>query len=75
MSDICDDAQAAEALFLRLALDRLHARAHGTGPASALCCADCGDDIPDERRRAVPGVRRCTHCAQEIERYGRLRGG
>lgn len=75
MSDLCDDAQAAEALFLRLALDRLDARARDTGPVSALSCIDCGDDIPEQRRRAVPGVRRCAYCARQIERYGRLRGG
>lgn len=36
-------------------------------------CEDCGDEIPEARRLAVPGVRRCVGCqtaldAQRIER-------
>jgi phage/conjugal plasmid C-4 type zinc finger TraR family protein len=25
-------------------------------------CTDCGEEIPEARRRAVPGVRRCIDC-------------
>ena len=25
-------------------------------------CEDCGEEIPEARRRAVPGVRRCVRC-------------
>jgi phage/conjugal plasmid C-4 type zinc finger TraR family protein len=28
-------------------------------------CEDCGDDIPEARRKAVPGVRLCVACQQE----------
>lgn len=29
---------------------------------SARDCLDCGDPIPQGRREAVPGTRRCTDC-------------
>ena len=25
-------------------------------------CADCGDEIPERRRRALPGTRTCVQC-------------
>lgn len=28
-------------------------------------CEDCGEPIPEARRRAVPGVRRCVACQIE----------
>ena len=30
-------------------------------------CEDCGEKIPDGRRRAVPGVRRCVACQSEAD--------
>lgn len=30
-------------------------------------CADCGDDIPTERRKAAPFARRCITCQQTFE--------
>ena len=29
---------------------------------SLVHCEDCGAEIPEPRRRAVPGVRRCVRC-------------
>lgn len=31
-------------------------------------CVDCGDDIPEERQKAIPGVVRCIHCQTLHER-------
>ena len=31
-------------------------------------CEDCGEPIPEARRRAVPGVRRCRDCQAEADR-------
>jgi phage/conjugal plasmid C-4 type zinc finger TraR family protein len=31
-------------------------------------CEECGEEIPEARRRAVPGVRRCVHCQAEADR-------
>jgi len=30
-------------------------------------CEDCGEPIPEARRRAVPGVRRCLACQSEAD--------
>lgn len=31
-------------------------------------CAECGDPIPEARRQALPGVRRCVPCQEEEDR-------
>ena len=33
--------------------------------ASLSHCAECGDEIPEGRRAALPGVRLCVPCQQE----------
>jgi phage/conjugal plasmid C-4 type zinc finger TraR family protein len=30
-------------------------------------CEDCGEEIPEKRRRAVPGCRRCIDCQEKLE--------
>ncbi len=30
-------------------------------------CEDCGEAIPEARRKAVPGVRRCVGCQSEAD--------
>jgi phage/conjugal plasmid C-4 type zinc finger TraR family protein len=37
------------------------------GPGLARC-AECGSEIPQARRNAVPGVRLCLACQQEHDR-------
>jgi phage/conjugal plasmid C-4 type zinc finger TraR family protein len=37
---------------------------HGDGLTH---CEDCGEPIPEARRRAVPGVRRCVACQSEAD--------
>ncbi len=32
-------------------------------------CAECGEPIPEARRRAVPGVRTCVECQAEQDRH------
>jgi len=32
-------------------------------------CEDCGGQIPEARRRAVPGVRRCIACQSEADSH------
>lgn len=41
---------------------------------SAKWCATtaCGQRIPDERRKAIPGVQHCTECQAYLEKYGVL---
>jgi RNA polymerase-binding transcription factor DksA len=31
-------------------------------------CEQCGEDIPVERQRAIPGVKLCVHCKTLSER-------
>ena len=33
-------------------------------------CEECGDEIPDARREALPGVRRCLSCQTLLDRAG-----
>ena len=34
---------------------------------SAKCCHECGETIPEARRKAIPGVRLCVDCQSELE--------
>ena len=35
---------------------------------SLLYCEECGEEIPEARRRAIPGVRLCIDCQEEADR-------
>lgn len=35
------------------------------GQASLTHCLECGDPIPEGRRKAVPGVQYCVHCQDD----------
>ncbi|MFZ4734392.1 MAG: DksA/TraR family C4-type zinc finger protein [Bradymonadia bacterium] len=43
------------------------------GPSLALC-EDCEAPIPEARRRAVPGVRRCVPCQSANDAEARAHG-
>lgn len=34
---------------------------------SSLVCEECGSVIPEERRKAIPGVRLCVKCQSAFE--------
>lgn len=38
------------------------ARARMPAGEGQTCCAECGEPIPEGRRRALPGVRTCVEC-------------
>jgi phage/conjugal plasmid C-4 type zinc finger TraR family protein len=40
----------------------LAARARMPAGEAAMHCVECGEDIPEGRRRALPGVRTCVAC-------------
>lgn len=46
-----------------------------TGGESLAECADCGEPIPEARRRAQPGVKLCISCQTEADRTIRPAGG
>lgn len=48
------------------AIDR--AKANLPAGASLSHCAECGAEIPEARRHALPGVRRCVDCQQVADR-------
>lgn len=75
MSDEVDRAQQREEEFREDALQAQQRRAGLTGAGgggryvpSARFCGVCGEKIPINRRRAVPGVQTCIDCQQELER-------
>ena len=35
---------------------------------SAEFCEECGEDIPEARRKLVPGVQLCVYCQSKLER-------
>ena len=37
---------------------------------SLLQCEECGAEIPEGRREALPGVRLCVECQSERDRHG-----
>lgn len=44
------------------------ARARLPTGESATDCQECGEPIPEPRRRAVPGVQTCVACQSEIDK-------
>ena len=40
----------------------LNARARMPGGEGTLECVECGEDIPEARRKAMPGATTCVHC-------------
>lgn len=50
------------------------ARARMPSGESARYCAICGEDIPEPRRRALPGVRTCVPCQSDRDANVRSAG-
>ncbi|MES1928023.1 hypothetical protein SADO_02170 [Salinisphaera dokdonensis CL-ES53] len=38
-------------------------------------CEECGDDIPQRRREAIPGVRLCVACQEAVDQDHRSNAG
>ena len=43
------------------------ARRQIRGGSGLSHCEECGGDIPEARRAAIPGVRMCIRCQQHLE--------
>ncbi|MGL0761286.1 TraR/DksA family transcriptional regulator [Citrobacter freundii] len=69
--EIIDQASALEEMMRDHAIQahRLNRNA-----VSAEHCAECGEDIPEPRRAAVPGCQTCASCQEEIELRNKQRG-
>ncbi|HCP3273852.1 TPA: TraR/DksA family transcriptional regulator [Escherichia coli] len=65
MADIIDTAAEIEELQRNAALSshRLNRNA-----VSAEHCEECGEDIPEPRRAAVPGCQTCAECQRVKEK-------
>lgn len=70
LSDIIDRAQEREEEMRQDALADRARQAQTTAGDSATVCAMCGEDIPEARREAVPGVQTCVECQSDLERLG-----
>lgn len=71
MSDLADRAAEREQDFID---DRLRAQqiaAALDAPGNEIC-ADCGEEIPEPRRRALPSAIRCIDCQAWAETLRKL---
>jgi len=57
--------------------DELARLRHRRAPVgeSLTHCAECEEEIPEARRRALPGVKLCVDCVQERDARFRTRSG
>ena len=55
-------------------LDRMKARKAPVGE-SLTHCAECEEEIPEARRKAIPGVKLCIDCMTERDSAYKMRGG
>lgn len=63
MGDETDRSQRINEDFQAFALDlQLKLRDPADYTATGADCAECGEEIPAGRRKAMPGCRFCTNC-------------
>ena len=61
VQDQIDDSVTDAVLLARARLAQFSAE----GREGTTHCTDCGDEIPERRRQAIPGVRTCVSCQAE----------
>jgi phage/conjugal plasmid C-4 type zinc finger TraR family protein len=66
IEDEDDEVFALQQNEINEALDRSRKALYE--PSGVTECVDCGDDIPEQRRIAVPSATRCIHCAEALEK-------
>lgn len=64
MADFADDASAVEELQRNAALS---AHRINRDAVSAVKCGECGEKLPEDRRKAHPGCTTCVSCQEEWE--------
>lgn len=73
--DIFDQASELERINRESALLKAQQALHDEGPEwinGEPCCRECGEAIPPERIKAIPGVGLCLSCQEEREREQEL---
>ncbi|RSB58998.1 TraR/DksA family transcriptional regulator [Atlantibacter subterranea] len=70
-AEIIDQANelAQQRIDMAVAAHRLNRNA-----VSAEHCAECGENIPEPRRAAVPGCQTCAECQADLELIRKQRG-
>ncbi|MEC3930136.1 TraR/DksA family transcriptional regulator [Citrobacter farmeri] len=70
-AEIIDQANelAQQRIDMAIAAHRIDRNA-----VSAEHCAECGEDIPEPRRAAVPGCQTCASCQADLELIRKQRG-
>lgn len=68
MADFADQAAAAADEYLRAALAGIGSPVGGDG--EVFECVECGEEIPEARRKAVPGCIYCVTCQKMVENQG-----
>lgn len=63
---MADEADIANDMIQKEMDARLKARSVTIHP-SASECIECGDDIPEARQVALPGVQLCVYCQEMLE--------
>ena len=71
MADIIDTAAEIEELQRNAALSA-HRIDHNA--VSAEYCDECGENIPEPRRAAVPGCQTCAECQSVMDLKNKQRG-
>lgn len=66
--DEVDQAQELDARYLQQALGQHKEWMQLMGGESLSHCLSCGNEIPEARRKVLPGVILCVDCAGESER-------
>lgn len=66
--------ELAETMARQARDDQQQAIQRQLAQAGSADCEDCGDPIPDARRRAAPWAVRCTPCQSAFERLLTVNG-
>jgi phage/conjugal plasmid C-4 type zinc finger TraR family protein len=71
MADIIDEANERTELYVAQAIDRARMLDRDSVCGFEVgACQECGGKIPEKRRRAAPGCRRCVECQMDFEQGG-----
>lgn len=69
MPDLFDHASGIETQFTKMALaNQLERAKQAAAQESEEFCLECGEEIPEARRNAVPGCKYCIECQEIIDR-------
>ena len=68
MVDDADISSEVEEIARRISLEAALKRQR-IGVESLSECEECGETIPEPRRRAVAGCRLCIDCARKAEKF------